>query len=538
MEDSEGAVIGLALRLSLEIEGDEGAIADFLFDGPPRDDGDAGVDLDRPLDGLDVVEFHDRLDGEAVIAEDPVDGAAGGDVGFEGDEFLPGNLGDGDFAAIRQRMLGAADRHQAVAAEGLDLDQAAGGGEGDEAEVAGAGQDVVVDLVGAAVFDVDVDAGMALEEALQVGGQLVEADAVDGGDADRSGDQVAALGDAVPEGIELLDDAEGGLVEKGSLGGEGEVLPAAVDEGDPEAALEGAELLADGGLGDAVGAGGLAEAAAVGQVAEDFEGFYLHPEGKHKKLRCPVNEAGPTTLPSPFPMSFLSEHLPAVQARIDAATQRSGRPSGAVSLIAVTKTHPPETVLEAVAAGLERIGENKVQEARAKQEETGHRGEWHLLGHLQSNKVKYVPPLFDWVHSIDSLEIAQALSAQAREAGRHLKVLLQVNPSGEKTKFGVPPELAAAAAEAINGLPSLELRGLMMLAPYYEEVERTRPHFAALRETRDRLEKETGLILPELSMGMSSDFEVAIEEGSTMIRLGTILFGPRPKAAKVRGDED
>jgi len=226
-------------------------------------------------------------------------------------------------------------------------------------------------------------------------------------------------------------------------------------------------------------------------------------------------------------MSFLSEHLPAVQARIEAATQRSGRSPGAVSLIAVTKTHPPETVLEAVAAGLERIGENKVQEARAKQEETGHRGEWHLIGHLQSNKVKYVPPLFDWVHSIDSLEIAQAL-----------KVLLQVNPSGEKTKFGVPPDLAAAAAEEINRLPALELRGLMMLAPYYEEVERTRPHFAALRETRDRLEKETGLILPELSMGMSSDFEVAIEEGSTMVRLGTILFGPRPKAAKVRGDDD
>jgi len=483
-----------------------------------------------------------------VVAEDPVDGTAGGDVGLEGDEFLTGDLGDGDFAAdrpglrCRQRVLGAADRHQAVAAEGDDLDQAARGGEGDEAEVAGAGEDVVVDLVGAAVFDVDVDAGVALEEALQVGGELVEADAVDGGDADRPGDEVAVLGDAlgnaILEGIELLYDAEGGLVKEPPLGGEGEVLAAAVDEGDAEAAFEGAELLADGGLGDAVGAGGLAEAAAVGQVAEDFEGFDLHPEGKHKKLRCPVNEAGPTTSTPFFSMSFLSEHLPAVQARIEAATKRSGRAPGAVSLIAVTKTHPPETVLEAVAAGLERIGENKVQEARAKQEETGHRGEWHLIGHLQSNKVKVVPPLFDWVHSIDSLEIAQALSAQAREAGRHLKVLLQVNPSGEKTKFGVPPELAAAAAVAINGLPSLELHGLMMLAPYYEEVERTRPHFAALRETRDRLEKETGLALPELSMGMSSDFEVAIEEGSTMVRLGTILFGPRPKAAKVRGDDD
>jgi pyridoxal phosphate enzyme (YggS family) len=235
----------------------------------------------------------------------------------------------------------------------------------------------------------------------------------------------------------------------------------------------------------------------------------------------------------------LAETLPPVQARIAAALQRAGRAPGAVTVIAVTKTHPPEAVLAAVAAGLTQIGENKVQEARAKQAETGQRGEWHLIGHLQSNKVKYVPALFDWVHSLDSLEIAAALDERAREEGKKLKVLLQVNPSGEITKFGVPPEKAAALAEAVNALPSLELRGLMMLAPYYEEVERTRPHFAALRETRDRLEKETGLVLPELSMGMSSDFEIAIEEGSTFLRLGTILFGQRPKASKVRrGDEE
>jgi len=238
-------------------------------------------------------------------------------------------------------------------------------------------------------------------------------------------------------------------------------------------------------------------------------------------------------------MSLLAETLPPVQARIAAALQRAGRAPDAVTLIAVTKTHPPETVLAAIAAGLTQIGENKVQEARAKQAETGQRGEWHLIGHLQSNKVKYVPAIFDWVHSLDSLEIATALDERAREEGKKLKVLLQVNPSGEITKFGVPPEKAAALAEAINALPSLELRGLMMLAPYYEEVERTRPHFAALRETRDRLEKETGLILPELSMGMSSDFEIAIEEGSTFLRLGTILFGQRPKASKARrGDEE
>jgi hypothetical protein len=235
-------------------------------------------------------------------------------------------------------------------------------------------------------------------------------------------------------------------------------------------------------------------------------------------------------------MSHLSEALPLIQARIAEAALRSGRAADAVTLIAVTKTHPPEAVREAIALGLDRIGENKVQEARAKRPEV-RGGEWHLIGNLQSNKVKYVPGLFDWVQSVDSVEIATALNAEAREAGRRLKVLLQVNPSGEKTKFGVPPDRASAAAEAVNALPCLELHGLMMLAPYYEEAERTRPHFAALRETRDRVEKETGLALPELSMGMSSDFEIAIEEGSTFVRLGSILFGPRPKAVKpVRGD--
>ena len=231
-------------------------------------------------------------------------------------------------------------------------------------------------------------------------------------------------------------------------------------------------------------------------------------------------------------MSFFAENLPKVQARIEAALRRSNRPPGSVTLIAVTKTHPPETVREALAAGLDQIGENKVQEARAKKPEAGDKGVWHLIGHLQTNKVKYVPPLFDWVHSIDSLGLARDLSDRAKEDGRRLKILLQINPAGESTKFGVPPDQASALAEQLNKLPNLELRGVMMLAPYYEELERVRPLFAELRETRDRIEKETGLALPELSMGMSHDFEVAIEEGATIVRLGTVLFGPRPKAAK------
>ncbi|MDE1171681.1 MAG: YggS family pyridoxal phosphate-dependent enzyme [Verrucomicrobium sp.] len=230
--------------------------------------------------------------------------------------------------------------------------------------------------------------------------------------------------------------------------------------------------------------------------------------------------------------SFFNRQYPVIQARIAAAAQKAGRKAEEVTLIAVTKNHPAETVREAVAAGLDQIGENKVQEARAKKEDCGPRGTWHLIGHLQSNKVKYVPALFDWVQSLDSIEIASALDARAKEEGRRLKVLLQVNQAGESQKFGVAPAQASALAKQINALSSLELCGLMTLAPYYEEVERVRPVFAGLRETRDRVEKETGLHLPELSMGMSADFEVAIEEGSTIVRLGTILFGARAKKAK------
>jgi PLP dependent protein len=228
-------------------------------------------------------------------------------------------------------------------------------------------------------------------------------------------------------------------------------------------------------------------------------------------------------------MTAFESNLATIQERLASAAQRSQRRVEDILFVAVTKTHPPETVAEAFDHQLFHVGENKVQEARAKQEVLGSRGVWHLIGHLQTNKAKLAAKVFDWVESVDSEELAQLLSRAAQEESRHLQVLLQVNVSGEGTKFGLRPSETAALAEKVNALPHLELRGLMTMAPFYEEVEKTRPVFAALRGLRDQVQMQTGLHLPDLSMGMSQDFEIAVEEGSTIVRLGTVLFGARQK---------
>ena len=229
-------------------------------------------------------------------------------------------------------------------------------------------------------------------------------------------------------------------------------------------------------------------------------------------------------------MSGLIKHVEALREGMEAAAKKGGRRGDEVTLVAVTKTFPPSVVTEALAAGLYHLGENKVQEARTKREATGERGQWHLIGHLQTNKVKVAARIFDWVESVDSLELATLLNESAAEQGRHLKVLLQVNISGEGTKCGVSPDEAPRLVEAINPLSHLELRGLMTIAPFCVEIEKTRPVFAGLRELRDKVEDQTGLHLPDLSMGMSHDYLIAIEEGATMIRVGSALFGSRPPA--------
>lgn len=226
-------------------------------------------------------------------------------------------------------------------------------------------------------------------------------------------------------------------------------------------------------------------------------------------------------------------NLQDVRRRLEAAAHRAhaGPPP---RLIAVSKTFPIDAVREAAAAGQRDFGENRVQEGLDKIAATRELGlTWHLIGHLQSNKARKAAAAFDWIHSVDSLGLLQKLDAGAVEAGTRPQVLLQVDLAGEVTKFGVPAaalhELAAAAVEA----KALRLRGLMIIPPAVDDPADARPWFAGLRDLRDSL-VSSGVpaeMLAELSMGMSHDFEVAIEEGATMIRVGTAIFGGRPAAA-------
>jgi pyridoxal phosphate enzyme (YggS family) len=235
-------------------------------------------------------------------------------------------------------------------------------------------------------------------------------------------------------------------------------------------------------------------------------------------------------------MEDFASRLASIQQLIASAAQRAGRNPAEIELVAVSKTQPADAVREALRAGITHLGENKVQEARTKIDEIG-RGIWHLIGHLQTNKAREAVRLFDFIDSVDRLELAEELNTRAEPLGKIQNVLLQVNIAGESTKFGCAPGQAQALAEAINALPRLALHGLMTIAPYAEDPKKSRPHFAALRELRDKLQEQTGLRLPVLSMGMSGDFQVAVEEGGTSIRIGTALFGARLKL-KQRRPED
>lgn len=230
-------------------------------------------------------------------------------------------------------------------------------------------------------------------------------------------------------------------------------------------------------------------------------------------------------------MSFeaLPERLAQVRAEI-ARRQTEGGWSHPVTIVAVTKGFGPDAVEAALAAGLADVGENRVQEARAKQEALRGRSgiRWHLIGHLQRNKAKLVPGRFALVHSVDSLDLAEELH---RRAGDEIRVLLQVNVAREPQKEGCAPEEAPALARAVARLARLRLEGLMTLAPFTDDADVQRRTFRGLRVLRDAIKKEEGLWLPTLSMGMSGDYATAVAEGATLIRLGTVLFGPREKEA-------
>ncbi len=214
-----------------------------------------------------------------------------------------------------------------------------------------------------------------------------------------------------------------------------------------------------------------------------------------------------------------------VRARIAAAAQRAGRDPDDVSLIAVTKGTPAARVDAAIAAGVADVGENRVQEAADKQRGVASAARWHLVGHLQTNKAARAARLFDVVHSVDSRRVADALSAN-RPAGRApIIVLLEVELTGLATRFGVAEADVEAVIGQLVNVPAIHLMGLMTIAPHAEDPEAARPFFTRLRRLRDHMQHVTGWALPELSMGMTDDFEVAVEEGATMVRIGRAIFG-------------
>ncbi len=227
-------------------------------------------------------------------------------------------------------------------------------------------------------------------------------------------------------------------------------------------------------------------------------------------------------------MSLIADNLARVRERLLAAARRAGRDPAAVRLVAVTKTVGLERLKEAADAGQRLFGENYLQEARAKIAALEPGLEWHFIGHLQSNKAKPAVELFQLIHSVDRLRLAVALDQAAARLGKRQAVLIQVNLGGEASKSGVAPGEAPQLLEALSRLPHLRVAGLMTLPPWLPDPEAMRPYFRALRELRDRLAAQFGLALPELSMGMSGDFEVAVEEGATLVRLGTAIFGARP----------
>ncbi len=225
-------------------------------------------------------------------------------------------------------------------------------------------------------------------------------------------------------------------------------------------------------------------------------------------------------------MSF-AENLDSIQQRIAAACVRAGRDVNSVTLLAVSKTHPPETIRAAVDCGQLLFGENKIQEAKAKIPLCPGKARWQFIGHLQSNKVRDAVQLFEMIQGVDSLAIAQEISKRAEQAAKTMPILLEVNVAGEGSKFGYAPEKLLAQLNELNALPRIEIHGLMAIPPYATVPEKARPYFKKLRELKLQCEQILGAPLPQLSMGMSGDFEVAIAEGATLVRVGTALFGER-----------
>jgi PLP dependent protein len=231
-------------------------------------------------------------------------------------------------------------------------------------------------------------------------------------------------------------------------------------------------------------------------------------------------------------MPLIAENLERVREQIAEAARKSNRRVEDVELVAISKTHEAEKVSEAVEAGQTLFGESKIQEARIKIPELPSNLRWHFVGHLQKNKIRHALPLFELIHSVDSLALAQDINRVAEEEGLHPRILIEVNVAGEGSKFGFAPEKLRTDMESLLALPRLSILGLMCIPPIADEAEGSRKYFVELREARDRIQAEFHVDLAQLSMGMTQDYAVAVEEGATLVRVGTAIFGERSKRQK------
>ena len=228
-------------------------------------------------------------------------------------------------------------------------------------------------------------------------------------------------------------------------------------------------------------------------------------------------------------MSEIEKNIGRIRGTIAEAAAKSGRNVDDVKIMAVTKTIDDERIMEAIACGITIMGENYVQEAKRKIETMGRDLEWHMIGHLQSNKAKYAIGLFDMIHSVDRFSLAKELDKRARGSGIIIKILIEVNTGGEETKSGVPEEETIDLVRAVSQLDNLSVQGLMTMPPWFDDPEEARPYFVALRELKNRVVDEAieGIEMGELSMGMTDDYRVAVEEGATIVRIGRAIFGKR-----------
>jgi pyridoxal phosphate enzyme (YggS family) len=226
-------------------------------------------------------------------------------------------------------------------------------------------------------------------------------------------------------------------------------------------------------------------------------------------------------------MQDIAQRLASVKSIIAETAAAAGRDPAGIELVAVTKTHPPEIIAQAIDAGQLLFGENRVQEARVKIPLLPSRARWHLIGHLQKNKIRHALPLFELIHGVDSLELARDIDRIAAEMGLFPKVLLEINVAVESTKFGFKRADLHREMQQLLALERLQIEGLMAIPPFVEKAGDSRKYFVELRTLRDDLQTAFDIRLPQLSMGMSNDYPVAIQEGATMVRVGTAIFGPR-----------